>query len=714
MREINKIAEGLFEKIRDRFEEVSLGDQNAKATQDPEKARFFNFDYTVDGHNHGNITMSLIDETSLKIYFSKNISDKLDDEHKKDWYTFLRELREFARRNLLSFEPRDITRSTLKHRDVQQQSKTDDTYSADDVVSEGKMYGTKKRSYESFGPVRIKLKHNKAVVDEVHGSRSRNIESVFIENADLERFKLPFNNLTGARAMARHVSAGGIPTDDIGQHITEMVKEMTTLRPFVRGMARRTFEDSLTKDMVESAFEYHGLLKNTLKKLKGKRGYTAFKENFTPSETQQEVDVSDLKDLFVKKTLDERIEQALPLVHKAHNIMKENNNPFSQQFESWAQRISEGTWQVPESENDIKGLAELLKTPLSVGVDAMDAQSALRPFIGDDQLFNELETLAEEEPNADARAIIIYWLDNNMPDVLTQIKAMTKEDVPTEVAEGKMKDLMTDIDELTDEEFEEKYGTTKPDYPGIEKKVDEADDDYDAQADQDAMDYEADINLGDNDDADESADAVHDAIHRRFINNLDLVIKIGGPKETMDAIEDYVSGQDWSDLQEIGTSDVSAWVNDIVKTYSKDKELSEVRKLSGMKGNSAILESKMKDLALDLDELTNDDFEKKYKMKKSDWEEVKTPGLRQDPSKPAYIGKMKKHSKNIRPSDWAQAMMADDKQMMSEAQFDEAAGEKDACYHKVKSKYKVWPSAYASGALVQCRKKGAKNWGNSK
>jgi hypothetical protein len=36
----------------------------------------------------------------------------------------------------------------------------------------------------------------------------------------------------------------------------------------------------------------------------------------------------------------------------------------------------------------------------------------------------------------------------------------------------------------------------------------------------------------------------------------------------------------------------------------------------------------------------------------------------------------------------------------------------DACYHKVKSRYKVWPSAYASGALVQCRKKGAANWGN--
>jgi hypothetical protein len=40
------------------------------------------------------------------------------------------------------------------------------------------------------------------------------------------------------------------------------------------------------------------------------------------------------------------------------------------------------------------------------------------------------------------------------------------------------------------------------------------------------------------------------------------------------------------------------------------------------------------------------------------------------------------------------------------------SGTKDACYHKVKSRYSVWPSAYASGALVKCRKVGAANWGN--
>ena len=39
---------------------------------------------------------------------------------------------------------------------------------------------------------------------------------------------------------------------------------------------------------------------------------------------------------------------------------------------------------------------------------------------------------------------------------------------------------------------------------------------------------------------------------------------------------------------------------------------------------------------------------------------------------------------------------------------------KDACYYKVKSRYDTWPSAYGSGALGTCRKKGARNWGNSK
>ena len=49
---------------------------------------------------------------------------------------------------------------------------------------------------------------------------------------------------------------------------------------------------------------------------------------------------------------------------------------------------------------------------------------------------------------------------------------------------------------------------------------------------------------------------------------------------------------------------------------------------------------------------------------------------------------------------------------ITEAEFEQLAEKQDACYHKVKSRYNVWPSAHASGALVQCRKKGAANWSN--
>jgi hypothetical protein len=52
------------------------------------------------------------------------------------------------------------------------------------------------------------------------------------------------------------------------------------------------------------------------------------------------------------------------------------------------------------------------------------------------------------------------------------------------------------------------------------------------------------------------------------------------------------------------------------------------------------------------------------------------------------------------------------KNVATEVKEQELDEKQDACYRKVKSRYKVWPSAYASGALVQCRKKGAANWGN--
>jgi hypothetical protein len=114
MRELDKISAALFDKIRSRFDTVSIGDETAKRITDPEQARFFNFDYiSEDGENFGNVTISLVDEDSLKIYYSSNITNALDEEQETEWYQFLRNVRKFARRNMLQFDVRDINRSNL-------------------------------------------------------------------------------------------------------------------------------------------------------------------------------------------------------------------------------------------------------------------------------------------------------------------------------------------------------------------------------------------------------------------------------------------------------------------------------------------------------------------------------------------------------------------------------------------------------------------------
>ena len=77
----------------------------------------------------------------------------------------------------------------------------------------------------------------------------------------------------------------------------------------------------------------------------------------------------------------------------------------------------------------------------------------------------------------------------------------------------------------------------------------------------------------------------------------------------------------------------------------------------------------------------------------------------------AYINKMKKITKKKSESIMD---MSKDKltEMILEEYCEILSEKKDACYHKVKARYDVWPSAYASGALVKCRKVGAANWGN--
>ena len=416
MKNIEKIAEELFDKIRSRFEKITIGNEEANETDEPGEARFFNFDYVDEnGHNYGNIMINIVDEESLKIYFSKNITDDLDEEQQKDWYNFLKELRFFAKRNLLTFDTRDISRSNLTIRDVKQVAKDTSVVDSSDAptkVNESKMYGTTRTSIQEFGPVRLVIRHSDAVNEEVPGARSRRIQAMFIETDLGERFRMPFTKLSAGRAMAQHLAHGGQVHDEAGQHIVEMVEEMNSLAFFARNTRHRMFEDSETQAMVEAAVERYQVLRNNMKHMGGTRGYQHFAETFEPATpVEEEFDLDALKERFVKKMFDDRLTQALPYVQRAYQQSQlEEEDKYINEFNTWADDVVQEQ-QDGIDDTDLEALVDLMDSPLTVGIDGIDAINAIKDVVSDDDLFTQITELSRDSgTEADARPIINQWV----------------------------------------------------------------------------------------------------------------------------------------------------------------------------------------------------------------------------------------------------------------------------------------------------------------
>ena len=434
MREINKIASSLFDKIRSRVDTVSLGDENAKDTQDPENARFFNFVYKQDNVDIGNVTISLIDEESMKVYFGADIASNIKEHGftTEQWYTFLRSLRMFAKRNLLSFDTRDIAKSNLQIKDVKQQSNADSTVDSSDLnIIESRMYGSTRYSFVECGTgTRLRIAHDGLINPDVNGSRTRRIKSIFVETSNGERILLPFKNLHGARAIGQLVDQGGALHDERGQHICELVNEMSALSHFVRSTKHRQFEDAETDEMTQAAVHRYDQIKRTLKQMRGARGTRSYFENWLP-ETQTEIDTdySSVRERYVKKLYDERFDQALPYVIKAHRKhMEAMNSTMAEEFESWADSMVEGTWAVPEQESEVDKLRQMMSTPLLVGPDGQDATSALYHIIGDDQLFDDIQELASiKGPEYDCRPEIVKWLQQHFPSIGQEMEGIVKQ-----------------------------------------------------------------------------------------------------------------------------------------------------------------------------------------------------------------------------------------------------------------------------------------------
>ena len=438
---------------------MKLGAETGQITIMPEEARFFDFDYMEGEKPIGHVSISLAERNSMKVYFSSGITESMDAGQKDNWYGFLRELRNFAKRRLLAFDTRDISKDYLDKKDyafLSQNSKpksanpnTMDTPVGESIMSESQMYGTKTISYQKLMDTRLIIKHSKAVMDDLQpGARTRNISALFVENQDGERFKYPFIHLAGARAMQRHVANSGLPYDDIGKSIISMSEEIAQLRSFSNYVVRNDLMNSDTNSIVERGQSRLEGLREQVARLSKQSHYEAYRENFQISEQYDIPDevIEDFTEKFTVKNFKEDIKSVFPVLYR---LMQEEStvgyddivamtqdavtedegqeeayDPF-QKFEAWAMQLGEESPITSEDEETkaqaVKELQELVSQAFPAGIDGTNAIESLKGIIEDPQLYKGIKDTAKEDPNADLRGAIQQYLELYAPDVLEQL-----------------------------------------------------------------------------------------------------------------------------------------------------------------------------------------------------------------------------------------------------------------------------------------------------
>jgi len=381
---------------------------------DADAAKVFTFDYvSQSGKNYGTMVIvagSKDNPTEMLIMYGDNLGKTMESpEDRNDFFDFQQQLMDLAMRNRWTGTMMNI-------------SKLNTVKAGIAAISEGLFegyYGNKRTSYSGEPTeARLVINHNRVLGE--NDKRYRYVESLFIETADRERFKLQFTNLAGGRAMLEHVRQGGKPYDIRGSHINNMVTEMKVLNRFNRASQGRVME-GVTQEITEQAHSYYQSLRESIKRMGSPRGYAHYFESWHPAEIgEQEELVENIKTMFIEQTLDSRIEEALPLlarIQQQGNAMKEADI-----FESWINRLAEGTWKTPETPEQVLKLKELLSKDLIVGPDATNAKMLLGDIVGDDILNDRLESLP---PDANA------WNDT---EIMARLKDLGIDTSPQEPA----------------------------------------------------------------------------------------------------------------------------------------------------------------------------------------------------------------------------------------------------------------------------------------
>ena len=332
-----KNSEDLFNKIRSQFSNIRLGDQNGAATADPSSAVFFEFEFQEDADTFGSVSISLADGENMKVYYNRDLVNKIDEDSRDEWYAFLKELKDFAVEHQMRFDVRDITKNNLTKQDYENLADTNKTVNTDEMseelaritklagVTEG-LTGTAKRSYENLNKTKLIIRHKGKVDETVPGARSRQIQSLYIENEDGERFKYPLTHLAGARAMMRHVSNGGRPHDEFGEHIVRTSEDIAKLNSFSRYVTNKDQLNDNAGDIIEQTKLKLENLRGYMKNLSNQAHYENASKDFKTSEEQilDDETVNKMREKFTMTNLDSRVEDALPIINR---IMSELEAP---------------------------------------------------------------------------------------------------------------------------------------------------------------------------------------------------------------------------------------------------------------------------------------------------------------------------------------------------------------------------------------------------
>ena len=337
-----KNSQDLFNKIRSQFSNIRLGDENGAATADPGSAVFFEFEFQEDADTFGSVSISLADGENMKVYYNRDLVSKIDEDSRDEWYAFLKELKDFAVEHQMRFDVRDITKNNLTKQDYENLADTNKTVNTDEMseelaritklagvekapVAEG-LSGTSKSSFENLNKTKLIIRHKGKVDETVPGARSRQIQSLYIENEEGERFKYPMTHLAGARAMQRHVSNGGRPHDEFGQHIVSTSEDIAKLNSFSRYVTNKDQLNDNAGDIIEQTKLKLENLRGYMKNIAKQTHYEAASKDFKTADEQvlDDETVNKMREKFTMTNLDSRVEDALPIINR---IMSELEAP---------------------------------------------------------------------------------------------------------------------------------------------------------------------------------------------------------------------------------------------------------------------------------------------------------------------------------------------------------------------------------------------------